>query len=124
MMRPEYGYATKGCKLPPPQGCSRDADYLFDMHLVNWVAKDSVRVANDEGDVYKVSMSEPDSWETPRPPFEVRSMPRCSCTAPSRMAVHGITSASKTWISWNARLKTVCELAFTGKGAGFMNSMP
>ncbi|CAK0786960.1 hypothetical protein CVIRNUC_010174 [Coccomyxa viridis] len=77
MMRPEYGYATKGCKLPPPQGCSRDADYLFDMHLVNWVAKDSVRVANDEGDVYKVSMSEPDSWETPRPPFEVD----VSCTA-------------------------------------------
>ena len=105
MMRPEYGYATKGCKLPPPKGGSRDADYLFDMHLVNWVAKDSVRVANDEGDVYKVSMSEPDSWETPRPPFEVWLLSRCSCAAPSRTAVPGMNNASVTWTSWS-----VCAL--------------
>ena len=108
MMRPEYGYATKGCKLPPPKGGSRDADYLFDMHLVNWVAKDSVRVANDEGDVYKVSMSEPDSWETPRPPFEVWPLSRCSCAAPGQAAAPGIKRASFAWTSWSQCLKTVC----------------
>ena len=106
MMRPEYGYATKGCKLPPPEGCSRDADYLFDMHLVHWVAKDSAWVASDEGDVYKVSTSEPDSWETPRPPFEVRALPKCSCTAPSRTVRPEAENASLTWTSSCVRLKT------------------
>ncbi len=41
------------------------------MHLVNWVTKDSARVASDDGDVYKITIAEADSWETPRPPFEV-----------------------------------------------------
>ena len=109
MMRPEYGYATKGCKLPAPKGCSRDADYLFDMHLVNWAAMDSVRVANDEGDVYKVSMSEPDSWETPRPPFEVQSLLKCLSTAPNRIAAPGMEKASMTWTSSSKCLETVCE---------------
>lgn len=73
MMRPEYGYAMKDCRVPPPTGCPKDAEYIFDLHLVSWVGKDSARVANDEGDVYKVSIAEADSWETPRPPFEVSS---------------------------------------------------
>lgn len=54
----------------PPKGCSRDAEYTFDMHLVNWVNKDNARIASDAGDVYKISIAEADSWETPRPPFE------------------------------------------------------
>lgn len=58
-------------QVAPPQGCPRDAEYIFDMHLVNWVGKDSARVASDDGDVYKVVIAEADSWETPRPPFEV-----------------------------------------------------
>ena len=58
-------------QVPPPQGCPRDAEYIFDMHLVNWVGKDSARVAGDDGDVYKIVTTEADSWETPRAPFEV-----------------------------------------------------
>ncbi len=58
-------------QVAPPQGCPKDAEYIFDMHLVNWVNKDSARVASDDGDVYKVTIAEADSWETPRPPFEV-----------------------------------------------------
>ena len=58
-------------QVPPPQGLPKDAELIFDIHLVNWVHKDSVRVAGDDGDVYKIVVSEADSWETPRPPFEV-----------------------------------------------------
>jgi hypothetical protein len=71
IMRPEYGYATKGCQVAPPAGFAADASFLFDIHLVSWYAKDEVRVASDEGDVYKRSLGEVDTWETPRPPFEV-----------------------------------------------------
>jgi hypothetical protein len=39
MMRPEYGYASKDCRVPPPQGGPRDAEYIFDMHLINWVSQ-------------------------------------------------------------------------------------
>ncbi len=39
MMRPEYGYASKDCRVPPPQGGSRDAEYIYDMHLINWVSQ-------------------------------------------------------------------------------------
>ncbi len=70
-MKPEYGYAGKDCRVPPPAGCAADAAFVFDIHLVNWYAKDEVRVANEEGDVVKRSLSEVDSWETPRAPFEV-----------------------------------------------------
>ena len=58
-------------QVPPPQGCPKDAEFIIDIHLVNWVHKDSARVAGDDGDVYKIVISEADSWETPRPPFEV-----------------------------------------------------
>ena len=58
-------------QVAPPQGCTRDAEYIFDMHLVNWVSKDCARIAGDDGDVYKIVITEADSWETPRPPFEV-----------------------------------------------------
>ena len=58
-------------QVAPPQGCPKDAEYIFDMHLVNWIPKDSARVASDDGDVYKIVIAEADSWETPRPPFEV-----------------------------------------------------
>ena len=33
-MRPEYGYAGKGCRVAPPAGCARDEAFLFDIHLV------------------------------------------------------------------------------------------
>ena len=39
MMRPEYGYASKDCRVLPPQGGPRDAEYIFDMHLINWVSR-------------------------------------------------------------------------------------
>ena len=71
-MKPEYGYAAKDCRVPPPPGCSVDAAFVFDIHLVNWYPKDEVRVASDDGDVFKRSLGEVDSWETPRAPFEVR----------------------------------------------------
>lgn len=72
IMRPEYGYAAKDCRVPPPAGFAADAALLFDIHLLNWYPKDEVRLASDEGDVIKRSLGEVDSWETPRAPFEVR----------------------------------------------------
>lgn len=72
IMKPEYGYTGKDCRVPPPAGCSADAAFVFDIHLLNWYQKDEVRVASDDGDVFKCSLGEADSWETPRPPFEVR----------------------------------------------------
>lgn len=71
IMKPEYGYAGKGCRVPPPTGCAADAAFIFDIHLVNWYSKDQVRMASDDGDVFKRSLCEVDSWETPRAPFEV-----------------------------------------------------
>ena len=38
---------------------------------VNWYAKEEVRCVG-EGDIFKRSLGEVESWETPRPPFEAR----------------------------------------------------
>jgi hypothetical protein len=75
IMKPEYGYAGKGCRVLPPTGCAADAAFIFDIHLVNWYSKDQVRMASDDGDVFKRSLCEVDTWETPRAPFEV-----CVCS--------------------------------------------
>ena len=71
---PEYSYAQKGCEIPPPAGVPGDAALLFDIQLVNWHPAASVKVAGDSGLVFKRSLAEADSWETPRPPFDV-----CGC---------------------------------------------
>ncbi|BDA50340.1 probable peptidyl-prolyl cis-trans isomerase FKBP5 [Coccomyxa sp. Obi] len=87
IMKPEYGYAAKDCRVPPPAGCSADAAFVFDIHLVNWYPKDEVRVASEDGDVFKRSLGEVDSWETPRAPFEVEVA--CTARVPSSSGRQG-----------------------------------
>ena len=67
---PEYSYAEKGCPLQPPPGMPRDASYVLDIQLVNWYFKRGVKVVGEEGVILRLTQ-ESESWEHPRPPFEV-----------------------------------------------------
>ncbi|EIE22917.1 hypothetical protein COCSUDRAFT_64037 [Coccomyxa subellipsoidea C-169] len=87
IMTPEYGYAGKDCRVPPPAGCAADAAFVFDIHLVDWYGKDEVRVASDDGDVFKRSLCEAETWETPRAPFEVEVT--CTARVPSSSGRQG-----------------------------------
>ena len=68
---PEYSYAQKGCQVRPPAGMPADASIVIDMQLVNWYSKKAgVKALGDAG-VIKRTTRESESWERPRPPFEV-----------------------------------------------------
>lgn len=67
---PEYSYAEKGCQYKPPEGMSKDSALVLDFQLVNWYSKDSVKPVGEDGVILRRVKSS-DSWEHPRPPFEV-----------------------------------------------------
>eukprot|EP00884_Botryococcus_braunii_P003072 jgi/Botrbrau1/12766/Bobra.0238s0005.1 len=70
-LRPEYGFASKDCKVKQPEGHAPDEAYVFDIQLVNWYPKNGVRVVGEEGEIIKHVLKEAESWENPRAPFEV-----------------------------------------------------
>ena len=67
---PELSFGQKDCRLQPPKGVSAEADLVIDLQLVNWYRKAEVRTVGDEGLIVRTLRSS-DSWEHPRPPFEV-----------------------------------------------------
>ncbi len=70
-LTPDYSFAQKGCTFKPPPGHAANADFVFDLQLVNFYPSKEIKLANEEGDIIKRSTSEAASWETPRAPFEV-----------------------------------------------------
>lgn len=67
---PELSLAQKGCQIKPPEGVSLEADLVLDFQLVLWYSKSNVKPVGDEGVIIRTLKSS-DSWEHPRPPFEV-----------------------------------------------------
>lgn len=69
---PEFSYAQKGCLLNPPGGVSRDAALMLDIQLVNFYRKSEVKAVGEDGVILR-TLKASQSWEHPRPPFEVNS---------------------------------------------------
>ena len=67
---PEYSFAQKGCQVEPPKGMSRDAALMLDFQLVNFYRKGEVKAVGEHGVVLR-TLTASESWEHPRPPFEV-----------------------------------------------------
>jgi len=55
----------------PPPGCEPGADYESDLTLLAVHRAADVGVGGPAGDVIRRTLMEGDTWETPRPPFEV-----------------------------------------------------
>jgi len=66
----EFSYAQKGCQVEPPRGFSRDAALMIDIQLVNFYRKGEVKAVGEEGVIMRI-LKASQSWEHPRPPFEV-----------------------------------------------------
>ena len=58
----------------PPPGCEAGAEYEADLTLLTAVPGADVGCGGAGGDVIRVTLKEGDTWETPRPPFEVRAL--------------------------------------------------
>ncbi|KAK9805627.1 hypothetical protein WJX72_008874 [[Myrmecia] bisecta] len=86
-IKPQYSYAAKDSPLPPPKGTSPDDAFVFDIQLVNWYAKDDVRVVGEDSDIYKRTVKDGTTWETPRAPFEVEV--DCKARVPSTSGRQG-----------------------------------
>ena len=67
---PELSFAQKDCHLDPPGGVSAEADLVIDIQLVSWYKKAGVKAVGDNGVIMRTLKSS-ESWEHPRPPFEV-----------------------------------------------------
>ena len=74
------------------------------------VGKDGARLASDEGDVYKVTIAEAESWETPRPPFEV-CMPAMGCLTGCKLHVCALAARAMSFGRLQAR--DDCASAYT-----------
>lgn len=68
---PELSFAQKECSLKPPKGMSAEADLVIDIQLVHWYRKGQVRAVGDDGVILRTTKGS-ESWEHPRPPFEVK----------------------------------------------------
>ncbi len=55
----------------PPPGCEAGAEYEADLTLLSITPSAQVGIGGADGDVIRVTLIEGDTWETPRPPFEV-----------------------------------------------------
>ena len=67
---PELSFAQKECSLKPPKGMSAEADLVIDIQLVHWYRKGQVRAVGEDGVILRTTKGS-ESWEHPRPPFEV-----------------------------------------------------
>lgn len=67
---PELSLAQQGCRIQPPKGVSAEADLVIDLQLLHWYSKGEVKTVGDEGVIMR-TLRGSDSWEHPRPPFEV-----------------------------------------------------
>ena len=67
---PEYSFAQKGCQVDPPKGMARDAALMLDIQLVNFYRKGEVKTVGEHGVILR-TLKASESWEHPRPPFEV-----------------------------------------------------
>ena len=86
---PEYSYAEKGSSFQPPAGMSPDASLVLDIQLVNWYPKKHVKSLGEDGVILRTIQAS-ESWEHPRPPFEVSSCALCfkySCSPPEHSLI-------------------------------------
>lgn len=67
---PELSFGQKDCQLKPPKGMSAEADLVIDIQLVQSYDKAKVRAVGDDGVILRTTKGS-ESWEHPRPPFEV-----------------------------------------------------
>lgn len=73
---PELSFGEKDCKIGPPRGVSAEANLVIDMQLVYWYKKAEVKAIGEDGVILRM-LSSSESWEHPRPPFEVSSCHTC-----------------------------------------------
>ena len=72
---PELSFGQKDCRVKPPKGISAEADLVIDLQLVQWYHKGQVRAVGDDGVILR-TIKTSESWEHPRPPFEVGTLLR------------------------------------------------